>query len=125
MKLPIIFEDSWVPAFLSHFSPITIGAINMWPFIFFKGKATSVIKNHETIHSKQYLELFIVGFWFVYLWDYVHGLIKYRKDYDGYDSPAQKAYYHLRSEQEAYANMLNPKYLETREPRAWLKDFKV
>jgi hypothetical protein len=125
MKLPIIFENNWVPIFLSHFSPITIGAINIWPFIFFRGKAEPVIKNHETIHSKQYLEMFIIGFWFVYLWDYVHGLIKYRGDWDGYDSLGQKAYYRLRSEQEAYANQSNLEYLDNRVKYEWLKKFRV
>ena len=55
----------------------------------------------------------VLGFFIVYLWDYVVGLIKYR---DG-----KKAYSQIRLEQEAYMHHRKKNYLENRKHYAWLK----
>ena len=70
MKARVV-ENSKVPEFLSKFSPISISAITIWPFVFFRGKAVPVTLNHELIHIEQYNDLFVFGFFVIYLYDYI------------------------------------------------------
>lgn len=122
---PIIVNNSKVPVFLSWFSPIDIWAITLWPFVFCRGVMNKKTVNHESIHIYQYNDLFVIGFLVIYLWDFVHGLIKYRNDYKGYSSLGEKAYFRLRAEQEAYDNDQNLEYLEGRKKYEWLSKYKV
>ena len=111
MGLPIVRRDSAIPRVLSVF--ISIGAITIWPFVFIRrGVEPSVrLIRHETIHIRQYNELLVVGFWLVYLFDWLRGLIKYRD--------TDKAYRQIRMEQEAYENEYDETYLERRRHFAW------
>ena len=113
MKLPIFFENSKVPIILSYVSPIEIGAITVGPFIFIRGTASEVLRNHERIHWEQYKELYIIGFLFLYVYYWLQGYLISR---DG-----KAAYYSIPFEREAYANDQNLKYLESREKKAWSK----
>ena len=111
MSLPIIVRNSWVPKALSWV--INAYAITIWPFAFIRDEGNDRTINHETIHIKQYNELLVIGFYFVYLFDWLHGLMKYR---DG-----QIAYYRIRMEQEAYENDKDIHYLKDRKLFSWLK----
>lgn len=110
---PIIVKESRIPSLLSIV--IKVGAITIWPFVFIrKGmEATEKLIRHESIHIHQYTELLVIGFYLVYVWDWLHGLIKYRS--------GSIAYGQIRMEQEAYGNESNENYLEDRKHYAWLK----
>ena len=109
---PWFFENSKVPVFLSHFTPITIGAITIGPLVFSRGEMSEVTKNHETIHWQQYIETGIVGFIFLYYLFYAINFLRYR---DG-----ELAYYMIPFEKEAYDNDKNLDYLETRKRYSWI-----
>jgi hypothetical protein len=111
LKEPIFVENSRIPALLSWV--IEIWAITLFPFVFCRGELNEETKRHETIHHRQYVELLVVGFLFLYFVDYLHGFIKYRD--------SQKAYYRIRFEQEAYSNDIYEDYLEKRRLFSWLK----
>ncbi len=86
----------------------------IFPFIFTKTKIRSkVLINHELIHHRQQLELFILPFFLFYLIDYLIGLIKFRNH--------QKAYMNICFEKEAYKNDNNLQYLKNRPFWAFLK----
>jgi len=112
MLKPIIVKNSIVPKLFSWFFPVA--AITLFPFIFIRDddEAGWLIR-HETIHFRQYLELFIVGFLLIYVWDFVWGALKYKNIADAYHS--------IRFEQEAYKNESNPDYLMQRKRLAWRK----
>lgn len=109
---PWFFENSKVPVFLSHFTPITIGAITIGPLVFSRGEMSEVTKNHETIHWQQYIETGIIGFIFLYYLFYAINFLRYR---DG-----ELAYYMIPFEKEAYDNDKNLDYLETRKRYSWI-----
>ena len=107
---PIIIRNSWVPALLSLFMPIA--AITLWPFVFVRrGQDSPQLINHESIHISQVNECWVLGFYGVYLWDWLQGLIKYRS--------LTLAYRNIRFEQEAYSADQDPDYLESRQSFAW------
>ena len=112
---PIIVENSRIPRWLSWF--IEIKAITLWPFVFVRGELGPRTRSHETIHFHQYKELWVLGFYAVYLFDFLLGTIKYKKD-------KKKAYRQIRFEQEAYACQDKEDYLETRVKFAW-KEYKI
>ena len=114
MKLPILVKNSKIPRALSWV--IDVYAITLWPFVFIRDEGNDRTINHETIHIRQYNELFVIGFLFLYVFDWIHGLIKYKDK--------QKAYYKIRFEQEAYNNDNNMSYLEDRKKFAW-RNYKV
>jgi hypothetical protein len=92
---------------------MSVYAITLFPFVFIRDEGNETTITHETIHFRQYIETLIIGFLLIYLFDYIHGLIKYRD--------SEKAYYQIRFEQEAYSNDLYDDYLEKRSFFAWLK----
>ena len=110
---PWFFENSRIPIWLSYISPITINAITLGPLVFSRNEMDQRVRQHETIHLQQYLELGFIGFWFVYLWDYLQGLHKYG---DG-----KLAYYNIRFEKEAYRYDEEQDYLEKRRRYCWVK----
>ena len=111
---PIIVKNSRIPKILSWF--MEVGGITLFPFIFIRGEGDDRLINHESIHIAQYSELFVVGFFLLYIWDFIHGLIKYKNYNDAYRS--------IKFEREAYSFEADPHYLEYREPYAWRR-FKV
>jgi len=87
----------------------------IFPFILLKNvaqKNDKVLINHEKIHLKQQLELFIIPFYILYLLFYLINLLRYKNHY--------QAYYHIPFEQEAYQNEQKLNYLEHRRYYAWL-----
>ena len=130
---PIFIEDSKIPVWLSKIAPLNIGAITLFFLVFSRGKMDETTKRHETTHFQQTLETLIVGLIFLYLLDWLWGLIKYRKDWEGqksrrgreYTSAANKAYHHIRAEQEAYSNEADVNYLQNRKRWRWVWKYKV
>ena len=114
---PIFIENSKVPVVLSYFAPLNIGAITIFFLVFSRGEIDEVTKRHETIHFQQTLETGVIGMVALYLWDYLHGYIKY--------SDGAMAYKMIRAEQEAYEMADYPKYLPTRPRFSWIKKYKV
>ena len=106
---PIVVKNSVVPRLFSWFFPVS--AITLFPFVFIIDEGDDSLILHEEIHFRQYLELLIVGFPIMYLFDFVSGLIKHKNVADAYHS--------IRLEQEAYRSESNPNYLQERKLYAW------
>ena len=110
-----------------------IGAITLFFIVFAKGKMSDEIKRHEAIHFQQMLETLLIFSLLTYAYDWIKGLIKYRNKWDGprdlkgtrYTSVANKAYYRIRMEQEAYACQGIKEYLSSRKRYRWLLRYKV
>lgn len=93
-----------------------IVGITLFPFIFVRGNVSKRTLNHEKIHIQQQLELLVIPFYLIYLWDYLVGLVKYRdKDL---------AYENIRFEKEAYNNSMNFNYLKTRKRYKYSNQYK-
>ncbi len=106
----IVVRNSRIPALVSWFFPVA--AITLWPFIFIKkGFDNERLINHESIHIRQYNEMLVLGFWLVYIYDWIHGLILFGN--------AKHAYQAIRFEQEAYDNDGNLDYLDDRPKNNW------
>lgn len=90
-------------------------AITIFPFVFVRSAYANdpVLINHENIHGEQYKELWVLGFWFLYLWYYGLGIYRYRN--------LDNAYRRIPFEQEAYINAEDDTYLKHREKFAWCK----
>ena len=88
--------------------------VNICGILFIKGNAELTQKeyNHESIHSAQIIEMFIVGF---YLW-YVAEYIYYRLN----GLSKLLAYHAISFEREAYENDDNLDYLKTRKKYNWI-----
>ncbi len=110
---PIFIENSSVPKILSFFAPITISAIAIFPFVFSREKLLQISKRHETIHFQQQLETGVVGFYLIYLWDFITNLLK---GHSGVES-----YLKTRAEEEAYAKQSEADYLLKRSRWQWLR----
>jgi len=109
---PIFIENSWVPKFLSHFAPINIGAITLGFIVFSRGTMSEKTKQHETIHFQQFLETLFIGFFILYVYDYIKNYIRFR---DG-----RLAYHNIRAEKEAYLHDETKDYLLTRPRWRWI-----
>lgn len=88
------------------------------PFVFYKTfphwyneKHIAEFWNHEGIHIKQQYELFIIGFYVLYLYYY----IKNRRSGMDHD----EAYRKIPFEMEAYDHESDLKYLDKRKKNAW------
>ena len=130
---PLFIENSKVPVWLSKIARLNISAITIFFLVFSRGEMDETTKRHETIHFQQTLEALVVGLILLYLFDWIRGLVKYRKDWEGqkstrgreYTSAANKAYHRIRAEQEAYTNELDVDYLQTRKRWRWMWKYKV
>lgn len=67
---------------------------------------------HEEIHLAQQRELWHVGFYLIYMVEFLCRLVAARFRWD-------KAYRGISFEREAYRHDANPGYLATRPPHAW------
>lgn len=128
MKIKV-HENSKLPKILTYINPTTwiavalgrevfsIRAIALGKHIFVDGDANPRLIRHESIHCYQWVETYYIGFLLLYLKDWVHGLFKFRNEY--------QAYKNIRAEQEAYGNEKIENYLETRIPKQWITKYKV
>jgi hypothetical protein len=95
---------------ISWFFPV--GGITLFPFIVVNAKYESeTMIRHERIHLVQQMELLVIGFYLLYLYDWVKHLVTTWKPYEAYKS--------IRFEQEAYDKQDEVDYLETRKLFAW------
>lgn len=101
---------------------ITLGfarAITLFPFIFLKrsnDKTNQRLVNHERIHLRQQLELFIIPFYVLYLVEYLLGRIR------GFGH--RRAYYAISFEQEAFGHEYHLDYLARRPVFAFVQYWK-
>ncbi|SFI53026.1 hypothetical protein [Halpernia frigidisoli] len=86
-----------------------INGITLFPFILLKNssdKKNKILLNHEKIHLRQQLEMFIVFFYLWYVLEYYYLLIKFKNPYF--------AYQNISFEREAYSKEYDLNYLKTR-----------
>ena len=99
-----------------HFPFRRFWAINILGVIIARivlGRLCVVDCNHEYIHTLQQRELLFVGFYLLYVCEWLVKLAYYRNFYD--------AYRNLSFEREAYDNQYKLDYSSTRRHYAWLK----
>ena len=111
MKLPIIIVSDRFLKSISLF--MRIGGIALFPFIIVNTRLSKMPSkiNHETIHIKQQIELFIILFYVIYILEFIIKLFKY----------GIFAYENISFEREAYTNETNLNYLSTRKSYSFLK----
>ena len=90
-----------------HFPFGSFSAINLFGYVFCrvdKGRLPETAKNHEYIHSLQQKELLYIGFYLLYIAEWLYHLARLRN--------FMKAYYALSFEREAYTMQgdMNYKY---------------
>ena len=95
--------------FISIF--ITVHAIALYPYIIARDRLSITTYNHEKIHLVQQRELWVVGFYLLYIWFWLKARIKGLGE--------SKAYYAIPFEKEAYTHQNNFKYLNNRKPHSW------
>ncbi|MEM7180932.1 MAG: hypothetical protein AAF518_08460 [Spirochaetota bacterium] len=128
-KVPIVcsylFPGNWLALALGK-ERFQIYAITLWPFVFCRSRLDQVSKQHESIHILQAGELLVFGFYLVYLWDWLHAIVKYshKEKRQGQDL-FTFAYYRIRAEQEAYSHEKTPIYLQKRQKWSWLRKYTV
>ena len=114
-----IVENNILP--LKGYKAMTVG-----PFIFVK-KGTVLSEqdiNHESIHWEQYKETFIIGFFLIYLIEFILKFISpsltinEKKQGRSYWN---RVYHSLSMERESYENQDNPNYLKNRQHYTWIK----
>ena len=88
--------------------------INLFGILFTKSDYLSPITiNHERIHTKQMLELLIVGYYLWYIIEYIIVRFCHKKQ--------NAAYHDISFEEEAHNNDTNLHYLDNRKHFAWWK----
>jgi hypothetical protein len=88
--------------------------INLFGILFTKSDyLSSITINHERIHTKQMLELLIVGYYLWYIIEYIIVRFCHKKQND--------AYHDISFEEEAHNNDNNLHYLDNRKHFAWWK----
>ena len=105
----MIIRNSIVPRLLSVF--INAYAVAIYPWIFIRDEGNDITINHERIHLKQQRELWLIGFYLLYVMFWFIGLIRHRN--------AHTAYYEIPFEREARANEGDWVYLLNRRRFAW------
>ncbi len=83
--------------------------ITIFPFVILKTKKLKqdlVLINHEKIHLRQQIELLIIPFFIIYVFEFLIRLIQYRK--------WNLAYRNISFEREAYGNEKDLNYLKSR-----------
>lgn len=87
-------------------------AVNLFGVIMVKPhvELNPYLLNHERIHTRQIIEMLVVGF---YLWYLVEWLVRLTKK--------GNAYHRISFEREAYEHERDLQYLQHRKPYAWLK----
>ena len=107
-----IVKTTWFP-FGSYDS------MAMFPFVFIKGDVKPVVINHEKIHIEQQKELWLVGFYVLYVYFFAKFFLLYL--FHGDKSCWDNAYYSNPFECEAYDNQRNNEYINIRQKFYWKK----
>ena len=111
---PIFFENSVLPIWLSKIVPIKVAAFSFFIFVWSRNEMDDRLKNHETIHFQQQLELLFVGQWLLYGLFYLVNLWKTKGN-------GKLAYTKNPFEIEAYKNDYKKDYLANRKRYSWIK----
>jgi|TARA_Y100000114_G_C11737008_1_gene316786 hypothetical protein len=109
-----VIEDSWIPKALSWF--INIWAITLYPFIICRGKLDQRTRTHEVIHLHQQKELWLIGFYILYVAYWIRYLVA--------QGNFSLAYACIPFEREAYDNDNDPTYPLRRKRFSWTKYLK-
>jgi hypothetical protein len=98
---------------------ISVKGIMLWPFSIVNDKNNKVLVNHEKIHFRQANELWIIGFYWLYIFEY----FKHKRSFKHLPPGIRGAfaYREISFEKEAFANQNNIEYLKTRKRNAWKK----
>ena len=112
--MPIIITSKFITKMLSIV--ISVYAITIFPFIILSEEVDEYTMNHEMIHFEQQKELFVVGFYILYAYDFIKGMIKYKDKH--------LAYFLIRFEQECYNHQGDLGYLPDRKKYSW-KQYEV
>lgn len=112
--MPIVITSKFVTNLLSIV--ISVYAITLFPFIILSEEVDEFTMNHELIHFEQQKELFLVGFYILYAYDFVKGMIKYKDK--------NTAYFTIRFEQECYNHQNDLGYIPDRAKYSW-KQYEV
>ncbi len=94
---------------LKYIVPRGYIGITIFPFVILKTKNLKqdlVLINHERIHLRQQIELLILPFFIIYVFEFLIRLIQYRK--------WNLAYRNISFEREAYGNEKDLNYLKSR-----------
>lgn len=87
-------------------------AINLFSILFvrkeYKNRLTEIDINHEAIHSEQMKELLYIGFYLIYLFEWLFRFLFTE------DAFTHQAYRNISFEKEAYNNETNLNYILTR-----------
>ena len=105
-----VIENKIIPP--KGYKAITIG-----PYIFVKSgtKLSEKDYNHEAIHWEQYKETLVIGFFLIYVIEFIYKFIfVYRGEW-------KKTYHNLSMEKEAYLNQDNLDYIKNRKHYKWIK----
>lgn len=81
-------------------------AINLFGVLFVKGVCDRITLNHECIHTAQLRECLYVGFYVLYVSEWLVRCVQYR----GFE----RGYLNISFEREAYAHQQDDHYLQTR-----------
>lgn len=106
----IIIRNNWFP-----FNGYT--TINICGILFTKIEPTKTTLNHEKIHTKQILEMLIIGFYLWYLIEYI--IVRFAHIIQN------DAYHDISFEEEAHINENNFNYLKHRKHYAWFKYIRI
>ena len=112
--MPIIITSKILPKLFSIV--ISVYAITLFPFIILSEEVDEYTMNHEMIHFEQQKELFVVGFYILYAYDFVKAMVKYKSK--------ETSYFLIRFEQEAYTYQNDLGYIIDRNKHSW-KEFEV
>lgn len=109
--------------YTNHFPFKGYAAINLFGILFVrkdcKDQVSEVMINHESIHTKQMIEMLWIFFYLWYGIEYLIIIFSCKHD-------SQKGQYHdVSFEEEAYANENDLAYLEKRKHYAWFKYLKL
>lgn len=107
----MIFKKGYI---LLTFKFMKVSGLALYPLIITKNKNRSKrLINHELIHHRQQLELFIVPFYIWYIIEYLLRLIRYQN--------REQAYLNISFEREAYIHDHDLEYLKNRKFWSFLK----
>jgi hypothetical protein len=100
---------------------IGVNGIMLFPFCFVNDKSNKVLVNHERIHFRQAIELWVLGFYLLYMVDYLRQRRKYKHLHPSIRHTF--AYRGIIFEKEAFENQFNLDYLKERKRKAY-KEYK-
>ena len=105
-----IIKNSCIPKLASVF--IDVYAITLYPYVFIRDEGNVTTICHEAIHIKQQRELWVIGFYFLYVMYWIIGLIKHKN--------AREAYMSIPFEREAYDKENDAIYVLNRKRHSWM-----